>query len=138
MFDNIGMKIGDIRYLSPREACSIDELDIVFIDVRADYESIAKRIVAKQIVYLPGTSIYEEFGMLDKNRGFIIFDAVGIHSKEVAKFLIEKGFEHIASLAGGIVDWERDGMPMDIDKGELMTGSCMCTLKPKKRFKNNL
>lgn len=135
LFDNIGMTISNIKYLSPKEAFSLSDQDVVFIDIRPDYETIGKRIKVKTIVYINCKEFEQEYHILDKVRHFIILDAVGIHSKEIVNFLLEKGFLNIASLAGGIVDWERDGLPMEIDKGELLTGSCMCTLKPKKKFK---
>jgi rhodanese-related sulfurtransferase len=135
MFRNIGMNIGNVKYLSPLEAYSLSETDVVFIDIRPDYETVAKRIVVKTIVYLHWKEFEQEYHILDQNKNFIVMDEVGLHSKEIVKFMMENGFQHAASMAGGIFDWERDGLPMDIDPGELLTGSCACTMKPKKRFK---
>jgi rhodanese-related sulfurtransferase len=60
----------------------------------------------------------------------IIADAAGIHSKEAVKLLMDKGFaDRMANLAGGLVEWERDGMPLVIDKTEKLSGSCMCQLR---------
>jgi len=40
-----------------------------------------------------------------------------------------KGFENIANMAGGMVEWERDGLPLKIDKTERLSGSCACMLR---------
>ena len=128
------MMIGNVKFLSPKEALSISGLPVVFIDIRPDFETPGQRIRVHQLVYLPDDAIYQQYTMLDPEKHFIIFDAVGIHSKEAVIFLQDKGFKNVASMAGGITDWERDGLPMDIDKKELLTGSCACTLKPKKKF----
>lgn len=135
VFDNIGMTIGNLKYLSPKEAFSISQDDVVFIDLRPDYETTAKQIQVKTLVFIYWQEFEKEYTILDPSRHFIVFDEVGLHSKEIIKFLVNNGFENVAGMVGGIVDWERDGLPITIDKGELMTGSCLCTLKPKKKFK---
>lgn len=134
LFANIGMSIGSVLYVTPREAFALCEKDCVLIDIRPDYETAGKKIRVKTIVYIPWEDFADNYTILDTGRYFIVMDEVGLHSKEIVEFMTERGFNHAASMSGGIVDWERDGLPMDIDKGELMTGSCACTLKPKKRF----
>jgi 3-mercaptopyruvate sulfurtransferase SseA len=47
----------------------------------------------------------------------------------------DKGFEKIANLAGGIVDWERDGLPITTDITKRLSGSCICQLKPRENIK---
>ncbi len=39
------------------------------------------------------------------------------------------GYENVANMAGGIVDWERDGLPLTTDISNRLSGSCMCQLK---------
>ncbi|MCX6272994.1 MAG: rhodanese-like domain-containing protein [Bacteroidetes bacterium] len=129
------MIIQGMKYLSPKEAQSISDDDVIFIDLRPEYETNAKQIRVKTLVFLNWQDFKQEYTILDPARHFIVFDEVGLHSKEIVKFLVDKGFENVAGMAGGIVDWERDGLPINIDMNELMTGSCLCTMKPKKKFK---
>ena len=129
-----GMLIDGIRYLTPREAQSLTDEDLVFIDLRPNFEVHAKQIRVKSIVFIFWKEFEETFTILNPEKSFVLLDEVGIHSKQIARFLLSKGFSQVAVLSGGIVDWERDGLPIAIDKAELMTGSCMCTLKPKKHF----
>jgi len=51
------------------------------------------------------------------------------------EFLLKKGFSNLANLAGGIVDWERDGLPLRIDRTEQLDGSCVCQLRPRNKKK---
>lgn len=132
-FDKTGIIIGGQRFVSPKEAIGLVE-DSVFIDLRPDYETVGKRLKVKTIVYIHWKEFGQEYSILDKQRSFIVFDEVGLHSKEIVKFMLNQGFRHVAGLIGGIMDWERDGLPMEINPLELYTGSCACTLKPKKRF----
>jgi hypothetical protein len=34
--------------------------------------------------------------------------------------------------SGGLVNWERDGMPVKIDKNFELNGACVCRLRTKK------
>ena len=46
---------------------------------------------------------------------------------------MKKGYGNIANMAGGIIDWEKDDLPMKINTSERLTGSCMCQLKPREK-----
>jgi 3-mercaptopyruvate sulfurtransferase SseA len=48
-------------------------------------------------------------------------------------FLQNEGYENAANLAGGFVEWGRDGLPVQTDKLTLLRGSCMCQLKRRKK-----
>jgi hypothetical protein len=64
----------------------------------------------------------------------IFADAAGLHSKEAVLLLMEKGFTgRIANMAGGLIEWERDELPLIIDKTEKLSGSCMCQLRPRNK-----
>ena len=67
------------------------------------------------------------------DNGFLIFvDSVGLHSNEAIRFLKDKGFKYLANMVGGIVDWERQKLPVKINNEYRLIGSCMCQLKPGK------
>jgi len=65
----------------------------------------------------------------------ILADSTGIHSHEAFIILKDAGYGNIANLAGGIVEWERDGLPIKVDYMEQLDGSCTCQLKPRNRLK---
>ncbi len=48
-------------------------------------------------------------------------------------FFKDKGFENIANMAGGLVEWERDGLPLKSDKSERLSGSCACMLRKREK-----
>jgi len=68
---------------------------------------------------------------LPRDIPLIVSDSAGLRSHEAMEFLIKLGYQNIANLAGGIVDWERDGLPLRIDKTEQLDGSCVCQLRPR-------
>jgi predicted sulfurtransferase len=73
---------------------------------------------------------------LPQDKYLIFADTVGLRSKEAVVLLKDKGFKKIANMAGGIVDWERDGFPLKANIEERLSGSCMCQLKPRERGKD--
>ena len=129
MFKNMGFLIGNILHLTPREAYELCNQDSIMIDVREEFMVGCKVFDVKKTLYCPASKISELYENLPKDSSLVIADATGIHSKEVITFLIEKGYKNIANLAGGLVEWERDNLPLQIDISEMLTGSCMCQLK---------
>lgn len=58
-----------------------------------------------------------------------------MYSREAALFAMQNGFDgRIANLAGGLVEWERDELPLIIDKNEKLSGSCLYQLKTREKF----
>lgn len=134
-FFGMGMEIGGILHLSPREAFDAIAKDVFIIDIRRDFEVAGKKISGVDVIYIPFSDLQERFQELSEEKSYLVMDAVGMRSKDAVRFLVQNGFNKVASLNGGIVDWEKDGLPLLIDKGELLTGSCLCQLRPKKKFK---
>jgi rhodanese-related sulfurtransferase len=122
--------------LTPREAfIEASENDSIFLDVREKILIGYKCFDVPKIIYLPKSRLEEDWESLPRDELLIIADTVGLHSHEAMEFLLSKGFTNIANLAGGIVDWEHDGLPLKIDKSEQMDGSCVCQLRPRHKKK---
>ena len=128
-FKNYGFEINTIRHVTPHEALELCTLGVLLLDVRLDVLFVNKRFDVPECVHCVYDEINEHFDQIPLNRPIIVADAVGIRSKVVVLFLQEKGFTQIANLAGGIHDWETDGLPLIIDKDETLTGGCMCQIR---------
>ena len=133
-FQNMGLQISGIIHLSPKETFDVLSKGAFIVDIREEFEIAGKQFDVKNILFIPNKTLKEKFNLLPKDKPLIIADSVGLRSKNAVLFLKENGYENIANLNGGIVDWELDKLPMKIDEGELLTGSCLCKLKPKKSF----
>lgn len=131
IFKDYGIVSSGILNVSPREAFELVNKGALIVDVREENLRAFKSFDVPDVVYLPKSKLTEEYENLPSDRYMIFADNVGLRSKEVAIFLKEKGFEKIANMAGGIVDWERDGLPITTDISERLSGSCMCQLKPR-------
>jgi rhodanese-related sulfurtransferase len=131
LFDGYGFISCGIFNLSPREAFELCGKGAVIVDVRESYLSNFKNFDVAEILFIPISKLEPELSELPKDKNLIFADTVGLRSKEAVIFLKDKGFKNIANMAGGIVDWERDGLPLKININERLSGSCMCQLKPR-------
>lgn len=103
----------------------------VILDVREERLTGYKCFDVPQVIYLPKSKLSELYQDLPVDLPLIVADSVGLRSHEVMEFLAGKGFKNIANLAGGIVEWEHDGLPLKIDISEQLDGSCVCQLRPR-------
>jgi hypothetical protein len=86
-------------------------------------------------MFIPISRLAQESSELPQDRYLIFADTVGLRSKDAVVLLKDKGYIRIANMAGGIVDWERDRLPIKINAEERLSGSCMCQLKPREGSK---
>jgi rhodanese-related sulfurtransferase len=103
----------------------------VIVDVREDRLTGYKCFDVPNVIYMPKTTLAEKYRDLPVDMPLIIADSVGLRSHEAMEFLLGKGFTNIANLAGGIVEWEHDGLPLKKDITEQLDGSCACQLRPR-------
>ncbi len=103
----------------------------VILDVRELSLTGYKNFDVPEVIHIPGSKIAEKYNSLPVDVPIIVADSVGLKSHDAMVFLQGKGFTNIANLAGGIVDWEVDGLPLKKDITEQLDGSCVCQLRPR-------
>jgi len=134
LFQNTGFLSGDVFNLTPHQAFVLCQKGAVIIDVREESLSRFKMFDVPEVIYCPFSMLEETYLHLPEEKPMIFADAAGLHSKEAVQLLMGKGLAgRIANLAGGLVEWERDEMPLIIDKSEKLSGSCMCQLRPRNK-----
>lgn len=126
------MKPKELSHLSAREAIAVINEGAILLDVRPEYE-LGRLFDIDQIIFCPYDEIVDQLNELPTDVPLIVADAVGIQSKKIALLLMDNGFPAVYNLAGGIVDWEREGFHVTTNRDRIMTGSCMCQL----RVRNN-
>ena len=137
LFDNYGFLSCGILHVSPREAFELCRKGAVIVDVREEYLSNFKNFDVPEILFFPISRLVQKLSELPQDKYLIFADTVGLRSKEALVLLKDKGYVKIANMAGGIVDWERDGLPLKKNVEERLSGSCMCQLKPREGMKNS-
>jgi rhodanese-related sulfurtransferase len=135
-FKGYGNEINGILHLSPKETFELCAKGAILLDVRPEVLAAYKSFDVPDYLYCYHQEIENHYDNLPKDRPIIVADAVGLRSKEVVHFLMEKGYTLIANMAGGITDWEKDELPMIVDNKQRLTGSCMCQLRAWGKNKN--
>jgi len=125
-----------VHNLTPRESFELCKKGTIIVDVREDYLRAFKMFKVDQVIYLPLSQLEEHFKELPDDKPLIFADSVGLRSQEGVLFMNSHGYDNVANMAGGIVDWERDGLPIITDINYRLSGSCMCQLKARERNKN--
>ena len=131
LFENYGFVSSGILNVSPREAFELCGKGAVIVDVREEYLNNFKNFDVPEILFFPISKLVQKLSELPHDKYLIFADTVGLRSKEAVVLLKDKGFIKIANMSGGIVDWERDGLPLKSNIEERLSGSCMCQLKPR-------
>jgi rhodanese-related sulfurtransferase len=129
-FDNLGFEIDGILHLTGRQAFTCLQNGVILVDIREDFEIAIKDFGIKGKLWCPFSDFDKLFRTLPLDHSMIIADCVSTHSKEATRKLLENGYSRVANLAGGIADWERDGLPMNNDI-ESMNGQCPCMIRSK-------
>lgn len=125
---------GGIQNLTPKDAFYfLKQGDAILLDVREWYLTGYKKFDVPEVIYLPLSELNQRYTELSTQKPLIVANSTGLRSKEAVVFMLRQGIQHVVNLAGGIVEWERDGLPLIVDITEQLTGSCMCQLRPRNK-----
>jgi len=127
---------GGIINTTPKDAYSVaKDGNAIIVDVREQSFTAYKQFDVPTVIYSPISTLVDNMALIPNDFAVILADSTGIHSHEAFIILKDAGYGNIANLAGGIVEWERDGLPIKVDYMEQFDGSCTCQLKPRNRLK---
>ena len=127
------MTANGIHNLSPREALAWCLEGAIMLDVREEYVNEYKKFSVPESIQIPFSTLESADEQIPKERWIIVADSAGTISRQAFILLQQKGFAHLSILAGGMIEWERDGMPLLVDNKERLTGSCACQLRARNR-----
>lgn len=132
-FGMLGFYASGFLNLSSKETYKLCQEGAILLDVRMPYFVVFKGFGVPQVISIPLSELEQKITLLPNDIPLIVADSVGIHSHEAMLLLQTKGFQNIANLAGGMVEWERDGLPIKVDNEYQLSGSCVCQLKPRNK-----
>ena len=128
---NTGFFAHGVLNLTPNESFMLSKKGAIIVDVRESYLNSFKMFQVEKVIYLPFSELEKYYHDLPEDASLIFADTVGLKSRESVLFMKAHGYKNVANLAGGIVDWEKDGLPVSTDVTARLSGSCMCQLKPR-------
>jgi rhodanese-related sulfurtransferase len=127
--ENFGFIINGTKHFTPKETFKLCKQGAVLVDVREEFMTYFKQFDIENLLLLPLSELITNYQVLSEDIHYIFADATGLRSKEAIEFLSEKGVKNISNLAGGLVEWESDQLPIKINTKEKLSGSCMCQIK---------
>ena len=131
--DVSGFYVDGILNVTPREAYKLScQSRAIIIDVREPEMLEYKQFSVPEIKYVRLKEIINNTLVLPRERLLIFADATGLRSKQAVAHLKSQGYENIANLAGGMLEWDRDGLPMVVNDKERVTEKTMFDIKKKK------
>lgn len=84
---------------------------VKLIDVRTDAE-VAKGKIGGAL-HIPLQQLPGKIAELDSEFPWVVYCQSGGRSAQACAFLSGKGFEHLYSLQGGIMAWQRSGLALE-------------------------
>jgi rhodanese-related sulfurtransferase len=105
-----------IKNISPQEAHVLIEKNkndpnLVILDVRTSEEFSEGHIENAVNLDFYSDDFKEELDKLDKNKTYVTHCRSGSRSAKALNLMKELGFKEAYNIAGGIVQWESEGLP---------------------------
>ncbi len=133
LFNNYGIMTRGFLSVTPRETFELVGQGVFILDLREMDFTDFKAINVKNVVNTPMSTFDETIETLDPDAFYILADSSGLKTRLHAEKMLGKGFKHVATMGGGFIEWERDGLPVSVDVNERLSGACACQLKPRER-----
>lgn len=111
-----GMSSDNVEYIEPQKLWQDlhSPQPPVLIDVREPREYKHGHIPQAQVIPLP--KIIGDASLVPQDQRVVLLCRTGRRSTKVASFLIERGYENIVALKGGMLAWERANLLEAIDE----------------------
>lgn len=100
-----------IPQVTPREAQAKQAEGAQLVDVREPNEWSAGHIAGATLI--PLGALGARVGELDRSREHVLVCRSGNRSQTAARILRESGFGQVENMAGGMLEWERQNLPVE-------------------------
>ncbi|MCX7696764.1 MAG: rhodanese-like domain-containing protein [Bacteroidales bacterium] len=130
LLEQYAFKVEQYYAITPRKAWTlIQQKEAVLLDIRSLDLIRFKQFDIPDVFYLCQMDVTTNLSQLPSDKIIIIADSTSNRVIPMMNILKEKGFCFLASLAGGFVEWEKDGLPIKVFKENRLSGSCTCQLR---------
>lgn len=101
-----------IAQASVKEAAALLAADskLVLLDVRTPEEFASGH--APGALLRPLGELGQWAGSLDPKAGYVVICRSGNRSLRASQGLVERGFQHVTNVRGGMLEWEAEGLPV--------------------------
>lgn len=108
-----------VQLVSPKEMKQLIQMSRVqLIDVRTPEEYESGHMINANNLNFFDEAFEKELDQLDKDIPVCVYCKSGGRSAKASEILRKKGFKTVYDLNGGIISWEKEGMPVEKSKSE--------------------
>lgn len=103
----------EVREITPTELkARLDSGDVpLLLDVREHFERDIADLPDQGQLRIPTGELVTRTGELDRDREIVVYCRSGGRSEWAAKLLMDKGFENVLNLRGGVLGWREEVDP---------------------------
>ncbi|MFD2202137.1 rhodanese-like domain-containing protein [Shivajiella indica] len=91
----------------------VDSGQGIVLDVRTIGEVAQGHIPNAHVADIYQRDFMEKIQQLPRDKEVYVYCTVGARSSQAAKILLDNGFKKVYNLKGGIIDWTRNGYPIE-------------------------
>jgi phage shock protein E len=100
--------------LPPAEyAEKIKSENVILLDVRTPQEYQSGHLKGALLINYHDDNFMEQVSRLDTNKTVYIYCRSGNRSGDAQADMLAKGFKNVVNLGGGILAWEKEGLPFE-------------------------
>ncbi|MBK8294870.1 MAG: molybdopterin-synthase adenylyltransferase MoeB [Solirubrobacterales bacterium] len=102
-----------VQEITPNEAYEeLQSSDAILIDTREPYEYVESHIDGANLI--PPAMVADNIAekVPDKSARVLVSCRSGVRSVTAAEVMMSMGYEDVASVAGGILEWQEQGLPV--------------------------
>lgn len=113
----IHLKASQVSTWAKQHSATTPDKPVLVLDVREAWEVQTASIVNDeavngfQLIHMPMRSVPARYPELDRHQPIACLCHHGMRSMNVAAFLEQHGFEHLANISGGIDAWSAEVDP---------------------------
>ena len=90
----------------------------ILLDVRTPEEFSENRIKGAVNIDIRGTEFKEKVDKLNREGAYLVYCRGGVRSARAMGLMKEWGFKQVFNLAGGLMNWEREKLPLESGPAE--------------------
>ena len=91
----------------------VDSGQGIVLDVRTVREVAQGHIPNAAVADIYQSDFVKKINQLPKDKEVYVYCTVGARSSQAAQVLVNNGFKKVYNLNGGIIDWARNGYPLE-------------------------
>lgn len=111
-YQSIALFMAKIKHVTPSVAFEMTKKGALFVDVREEGEIARKAFDVPEIMAVPLSRFQSGFKKIPVNRKVILVCRSGNRSSTATNMLMSHSYKNVSNLQGGIIDWERAGLPV--------------------------